>query len=84
MGERLKREGIYLYLGLIHVDMWQKPTQYCKVILQLKINLNLKKSRLQLYRTSVKTKISACDGFCTFYFSEEAFHLLKRNHCIPQ
>ena len=45
MGERLKREGIYLHLGLIHVDMWQKPTQYCKVIiLQLKINLNFKKA----------------------------------------
>ena len=26
-------------LWLIHVDMWQKPTQYCKaIILQLKIN----------------------------------------------
>ena len=34
-------EGIYLYLWLIHVDVWQKPTQYCKaIILQLKkINL---------------------------------------------
>ena len=31
------REGTYVYLWLIHVDVWQKPTQYCKaVILQLK------------------------------------------------
>ena len=30
---------MYVYLWLIHVDVWQKPTQYCKVIiLQLKIN----------------------------------------------
>ena len=29
----------YIYLWLIHADVWQKPTQYCKVIiLQLKIN----------------------------------------------
>ena len=29
----------YVYLWLIHVDVWQKPTQYCKaIILQLKIN----------------------------------------------
>ena len=36
---RFKREGIYIYLWLIHVDVWQKPTQYCEaIILQLKIN----------------------------------------------
>ena len=35
----LKREGTYVYLWLIHVDIWQKPTQYCKaIIFQLKIN----------------------------------------------
>ena len=28
---------------MIHVDVWQKPTQYCKaIILQLKINKFLK------------------------------------------
>ena len=28
-----------MHLSLIHVDVWQKPTSYCKVIiLQLKIN----------------------------------------------
>ena len=40
-----KREGIYVYLWLIHVDVWQKPTQHCKaIILQLKINKLKKKS----------------------------------------
>ena len=30
------QEGTYVYLWLIHVDVWQKPTQYCKaIILQL-------------------------------------------------
>jgi len=34
---KIKKEGIYVYLWLINVDIWQKPTQYCKVIiLQLK------------------------------------------------
>ena len=33
---KLKREGTYVYLWLIHVDAWQKPTKYCKaIILQL-------------------------------------------------
>ena len=31
--------GAYVYLWLTHVDAWQKPIQYCEVIiLQLKIN----------------------------------------------
>ena len=38
----MKREGPYIYLWLIHVDKWQKPTQQCKtILLQLKI-INLK------------------------------------------
>ena len=41
-----KREGIYAHLWLIHIDVWQKSNQYCKVIiLQLKIN-KLKKKRM--------------------------------------
>ena len=39
MGVRFKKEGTYVYLWVIHVDVWQKPTQYCKaIIIQLKIN----------------------------------------------
>ena len=39
MGGKFKREETYVRLWLIHVDVWQKPTQYCKaIILQLKIN----------------------------------------------
>ena len=35
VGGRFKRRGH----RLIHDDVWQKPTQYCKaIILQLKIN----------------------------------------------
>ena len=38
MGRRLKRDGTRVYLWLVHVDVWQKPASYCKVI-----NLQLKK-----------------------------------------
>ena len=35
------REGIYVYLQLIHIE-WQKPTQHCKaIIFQLKKKLAL-------------------------------------------
>ena len=40
---RFERKGTYVYLRLIHMDVWQKPTQYFKaIILQLKINNFLK------------------------------------------
>ena len=39
VGGRLRREGTCVYLWLIHVDVWRRPTQYCKaIILQLKVN----------------------------------------------
>ena len=41
VGGRFKREGTYVYLRLIHVDVWQKPTQYYKAII-----LRLKKKRI--------------------------------------
>ena len=54
MGGRLKREGTYVYLWLIHVDVWQKPTQNCKaVILQLKIKKLLKKTKKKKAAMSV-------------------------------
>ena len=40
-GGRLNREGICEYFWLIHVVVWQKPTQHCQaIILQLKIKIN--------------------------------------------
>jgi hypothetical protein len=39
--------GTYVYLWLTRVDVWQKPTHYCKVIiLQLKLNKLFKKGRI--------------------------------------
>ena len=48
VGGRLKREGPYVCGRLIHVDEWQKTTQYFKaIILQLKkINLNKGKKKI--------------------------------------
>ena len=44
VGGRFKSEGTKVYLWLILVDVWQKPTQHYKaIILPLKVNLNLKK-----------------------------------------
>ena len=35
-GRQVQGEGTYVYLWLIHIDVWQKPREYCKaIILQL-------------------------------------------------
>ena len=48
VGWRFKREGMYIYLWLIHVNVWQKPTQYYKaIILPFKINNFFLKTYLQ-------------------------------------
>ena len=45
-GDRFKREGTYVYLELIYVDAWQKPTQFCKaIILQLKNKFKILKRK---------------------------------------
>jgi len=39
VGGRFKREGTYVYLLVIHADIWQKTMQCCEaIILQLKLN----------------------------------------------
>jgi len=49
LGRRFKREGTYVYLQLIHVDIWLKPSQYCNIIiLQFKTTKFLKMKRKQL------------------------------------
>ena len=40
------REKTYVYLWLIHLDVLEKPTQYCKaIILQLKTSLEKRKQK---------------------------------------
>ena len=41
VGRRLKREGLYIHLGLIHV-IWQKPTQHCTAMIPQLKKKNLK------------------------------------------
>ena len=58
VGRRFRREGTYVDLWLIHVDVWQKPTQHCKeIILQLKINKFLKSGEKQKILMVVTTQL---------------------------
>ena len=62
--DRVEREvgggsgwGIHVNPWLIHVSVWQKPLQYCKVISLQLIKINGKKKKFQ--RKQTKKKISA-------------------------
>ena len=49
---RFRREGTYVYLWIIHIVVWQKPTHYFKaIILQLKIHF-LKWQKLENFKAS--------------------------------
>ena len=79
-----KREGTYANLWLIHADVWQKPTQYCKVIIfQLKINTKEKmtnnheiiKLRLQVFILNKGRKKAMMKGKAHFSLNlEKAQH----------
>ena len=45
MGWSFRREGTYVYLWLLHIVIWQKPTHYKAIILQL--NYFLKNGNLR-------------------------------------
>ena len=65
MGGRFKKEGIYVYLWLIHVEVRQKTTKFCKaIILQLKNKLKKRK----------KLGKKACTNF--IYYLLESRHIL--------
>ena len=72
VGGSFKREGTYVYLWLLHIDTWQKPTQYYKaIILQLKINKLEKTLQSALCMLGSTPTDSAHCGSCnTIVFSK--------------
>ena len=72
VGRRFKRKGTYVYLWVIHVDVWQKPTQHYKaIILQLKINKLKKKTESELLVGNKELKLCGSHGSCSKGFKEE-------------
>ena len=55
VGGRLKKEGTYAYLWLMHVVVWQKPIQHCKAAtLQLNINFKILKQYCNKFNKGFK------------------------------
>ena len=64
------REKTYIYLWPIHVDIWQKPTLYCKaIIFQVKIN----KFKLKNKKTHI-----VCWGECSGGITDRSTFVGKR------
>jgi len=72
-GREVPEEGD-IYLWLIHVDIQQKSTQYCKsIIFQLKINKEKKKKRTCSMGLSEIYLRKACTGTGTQSMSMPGF-----------
>ena len=53
---RFTSEGTYVRLWLIHVDVWQKASQYCKaIILELKKE---KRAKIEILKINVSKESS--------------------------
>ena len=64
VGGKFKRKGTYVYLWLTHVNVWQKPTQYCEaLILQLKIS-KLKKKKTHMSNKNQKVNAKGGGSKC--------------------
>ena len=60
VGVRFQREGMCVCLGLIHVDVWQKPSlEYKVIILQLKI-----KNKVYIQQGPAVVHRENCSVFC--------------------
>ena len=68
VGGRAQEAGTYVYLWLIHIVVWQKPTQCCKAIsLQLQIEKSFKKNITNpAYVPNVPTYINLLKDRLTF------------------
>ena len=57
--------GLHVYPRLIHVNVWQKPLQYCKVISLQLIKINEKKISLSLNLSVYQSSLTLT--LCLFY-----------------
>ena len=66
-GRGVQDGGTHAHSRLIHVNVWQKPSQYCKlIVLQLKlINLKKKHKKTKTVASKLRSKLqspSPCPG----------------------
>ena len=72
IGVSLKKKGIYVYLWLIHVEVWQKTAKLCKaIILQKKKKNSVQKTKK---KNNLKKNDLAIQGFL-------CFHTNCKTHC---
>ena len=87
MGERFKREGICVYLWLIHVDVWQK-TQFCKAIIfqlnnKFKIKGTTKGQKMQFPVESSRVISEPIYLYCAVLVTQSCPTLCDPMDCSP-
>ena len=81
MGGRLTREGIHVYLQLIHAVVQQKLTQHCKAII---LQLKKKKKRKNEWRVVKKGRKEGERERTSWIFSLQFLIFFKSKMCSSQ
>ena len=91
MGGSFKREETHVYLWLIHVEVWQKTTKFCKaIILKLKnkfkkivkyLGINLTKEVKNAYLENYKTLMKEIGDNTNSWKDNTVFMDGKNQHC---
>ena len=56
------QDKFHVYLWLIHIDVWQKPSQYCKVIILQLNKINFLKKVTKCWQGSTEKELSHTVG----------------------
>ena len=78
VGRRSMREGTCVCLWMIHVDVWQKSSQYCKVII-LKLKIKQKKF-FNCVASVAESRQCVYTYICIIHYISNVFVCLKFFH----
>ena len=73
VGGRVKREGTHVYLWPIHVDVWQRPTQFFKAIM-LQLKSKLEKDALSMFYLFLKFSFIFNWRIVTLQYGDGFYH----------
>ena len=69
----VRLEGAHVHPWLIHVDVWQKPPQYCKVIV---LQLKKKKKRQEQWEVGILPKCGK------IFINRDPSHMKAGDFCV--
>ena len=73
---------IHVNPWLIHVNVWQKPLQYCKVNSLQLIKINGKKRKIQKKKKKANQLLSSYFYSTSLHWRPNTLHCIKGRHCL--